>query len=186
MRGIDTMTAAFAGRPSDACEADEAAFAAAADDLATRLTNLADELVTILVPERVGYGHGRPGGLVKQKSPAGFVVAEGWRTQMVLSDGRLWEYSRNGGFPAPRYFDPRTDYVRFVGGRSFFGGQSFRFLGAELGCYAFGLLGGQEPGLGALCSGGKLRYVSPDEAFADIAAAVVARSKGRRRPRGGR
>lgn len=180
----DDMPAKHAKRTEleDTATVAEAA-AAAADDLADRLEALARQLASEVNPSRVRYGRGHLGGVLKRRSPAGFVIDAG-NVQMLLPDGRLWSYSDRDAarYPAGRYFDVRADHANFSRGRSFFGGQGFIFLGAVVGSYTFGLVdpAGGCPHPGALSAisgeGGSLRYVDPDEAFIDIVKAILARA----------
>lgn len=102
--------------------------------------------------------------------------------QILLPDGRLWSYSRSDSarYPNGRYFDVRTDHGTFAGGRSFFGGRGFTFLGAVLGKYTFGMAepAGDEEGPGVLCAlcgdGGSIHYVDAAAAFTDIAESIAA------------
>jgi hypothetical protein len=160
------------------------AAAAAAEDLADRLKELAGQLGAKMRPQRVQFGRGRLGGPLKRRSPKGFVLYS-VNLQLLLPDGQLWSYSRSDAvrFPAGRFFDVRTDYANFARGRSFFGGTGFTFLGAVLGRYTFGLVdrdGGEPGGLCAICTEGQwIRYVEVTEALADIAGRVAPRDHAR-------
>ncbi len=156
--------------------------AAAAEDLADRLKELACQLGERVPPQRVQFGRGRLGGPLKRRSPKGFVL-DAVNLQILLPDGRLWSYSRSDAtrYPGGRYFDVRTDHVTFARGRSFFGGTGFTFLGAVLGKYTFGLADEDthEPrgrGLCAICTEGQsIRYVEVTTALDDIAGRVAPR-----------
>ncbi len=162
------------------------AAAAAAEDLADRLKELAGQLGPKVRPQRVQFGRGRLGGPLKRRSPKGFVL-DSVNLQMLLPDGQLWSYSRSDAmrYPAGRFFDVRTDYANFARGRSFFGGTGFTFLGAVLGKYTFGLADkdAHEPcggGLCAICTEGQsIRYVEVTEALTDIAGRVAPRNPAR-------
>ena len=175
---VDQAPGKSSADPADAGEADAHAQAieAAAEELAAGLKTLADRLATHITPQRVRYGPGRLGNALRRRSPEGFVIDTA-NLQVLLPDGRLWSYSRSDAerYPAGRYFDVRTDYRRFAGGHSHFGGTGFTFLGAVLGTYTFGLADrdgraeGTE-GLCALCGEGRsIHYVDTATAFADIA-----------------
>jgi hypothetical protein len=153
----------------------EAAIQSAADELADRLTYLADQLGTSHHAKRVPFGHGRLGNSFRRRSPQGYVVDPA-NLQMVLPDGRLWSYSRSDAqrFPTGRTYDARTDHLGFGGGRSFPCGTEFTFLGAVIGKYTFGFADGRDEssprGLSAIISEGRaVRYVDAEEAFADLA-----------------
>lgn len=173
-------TGAAEGAVSDKSELRAQAVAAAADELAERLKELATQLGSAVRPRRVQFGKGRFAGSLKRKSPEGFVL-DAVNLQMLLPDGRLWSYSRSDAvrYPAGRYFDIRADHTNFARGRSFFGGTGFIFLGAVLGKYTFGLADQAGPAAeaGALCAicteGKSIRYVDVTKALADIAGSVV-------------
>ena len=177
-------TGAAEGAVSDESGLREQAVAAAADELADRLKELAAQLGSALRPRRVQFGKGRFGGSLKRRSPEGFVL-DTVNLQMLLPDGRLWSYSRSDAtrYPAGRYFDIRADHANFARGRSFFGGTGFTFLGAVLGKYTFGLADGdgRDRAAGALCAicteGKSIRYVDVTKALADIADSVVPRGQ---------
>lgn len=170
------------GRPGAEADARAPAVAAAAEELADRLKELATRLGSTLRPRRVQFGKGRLGGSLKRKSPEGFVL-DSTNLQMLLPDGRLWSYSRSDTirYPAGRYFDVRSDHASFARGRSFFGGTGFTFLGAVVGKYTFGLAdhGSHDRASGTLCAicteGKSIRYVDVTEALSDVADGVVAR-----------
>lgn len=154
----------------------QAAIQAAADELADRLKQLADQLAKgHHHTKRLPYGHGRLGNSLRRRSPEGYVV-DPVNLQILLPDGRLWSYSRSDAqrFPSGRTYDARTDHVGFGGGRSFPCGTEFIFLGAVVGKYTFGFADGADEsaphGLCALVSEGRaVRYVDAEEAFADLA-----------------
>lgn len=159
---------------------------AAADELADRLQELADQMSARHKPRRIHFGRGRLGGSFRRRSPAGFVV-DPVNLEILLPNGRLWSYTRSDSqrFPAGRYYDPRTDYAEYAGGRSFPGGTEFTFLGAVIGKYTFGFADGQDPtsphGLCAIVSEGRaVRYVGIDEAIADIADTIRAAPRAER------
>ena len=93
----------------------------AADDMADRLSGLADRLGTALRPQRMPFGKGRLAGALRRRSPAGFVL-DAVNLQMLLTDGRLWSYSRSSslGAPAGTYFDVRAHHSRFAASPRFF------------------------------------------------------------------
>lgn len=164
-----------------------AAIRAAAAELGARLKELADTLATRQKPERVRYGRGRIGNNFKRLSPEGFVL-DPVALQMLLPDGRLWNYSRSDSarFPTGRYYDAATDYVQFAGNRTFPGGREFVFLGAVLSRYTFGLAGDAgNHSVAELCAisgeGSSVRYVTADEAFAVITDSVPTPASGVRR-----
>lgn len=151
------------------------AIRSAANELAERLKNLADQLSTSHHAKRVQFGRGRLPHSLRRRSPEGYVL-DAVNLQMLLPDGRLWSYSRSDAqrFPTGRTYDAGTDYVSFGGGRSFPCGTEFIFLGAVLDKYTFGFADGRDEssprGLCALVSEGRtVRYVGADEAFADLA-----------------
>ncbi len=159
-----------------------AAIQRAADELADRLQELADDLSVRGKTRRVRYGRGRVGHSLKRQSPEGFVI-DPVNLAMLLPDGRLWTYSRSDAtrFPAGRCYDPRTDHSQFSGNRTFPDGREFVFLGAVLGGYTFGVAGGRgngghadsSPSLCAIVGEGRsVRFVSAVEACAAIAESV--------------
>lgn len=137
--------------------------AAAAHELDRRLKELAETLAASGRPKRISYGR----GLIKHRSPSGFLVDTANR-QMLLPDGRLWSYtSSDVGHPSGRYVDVAADYQNFVHSRISLKGTTFAFLGATLGRYTFGLAGGK---LSAIAGEGtSLRVVDADEAFTGLA-----------------
>jgi hypothetical protein len=151
----------------------EAAVRRAAAELAVRLKKLAGTLTKRQAPTRVRYGRGRLGNSLRRQSPEGFVLDP--NLQMLLPDGRLWTYSHSDSsrFPAGRYYDAASDYIKYAGTRTFPGGREFVFLGAVLGKFTFGFGGAtqaQSPGLCAIYGSGRaVRYAAADEAFATIA-----------------
>ena len=81
------------------------AAAAAAEDLADRLKELAGQLGPKVRPQRVQFGRGRLGGPLKRRSPKGFVL-DSVNLQMLLPDGQLWSYSRSDAMRYPGTVDP--------------------------------------------------------------------------------
>jgi len=156
----------------------------AADDMADRLSGLADRLGTALRPQRMPFGKGRLAGALRRRSPAGFVL-DAVNLQMLLTDGRLWSYSRSSslGAPAGTFFDVRAHHSRFAASRGFFAGRQFTFLGLVMGTYTFGLV--DRPGgdqgtweLCALCTEGQsITYVTVDDALSDIGDRVIRRGQ---------
>ena len=151
----------------------------AAADLAIWLQKLADQLALTLTPQQVQYGQGRLGKAMKRRSPEGFVLDPG-NLQMLLPDGRLWKYSRSDSqrFPTGRFYDARLNHPEYAGGRTSPGGTEFCFLGAVIGRYTFGYAerdtGSAPGGLWAIANeAGSVRFVPPDEAFAEIADAAL-------------
>jgi hypothetical protein len=149
---------------------------AAADELAVRLKKAADELAgTGLRPRRVPFGRGHAGGLIKPRSPRGFVL-DAVAPQLLLPDGRLWYYHsrlRADGI----YFDARVDHERSEHGSIPVDDERFSFLGAVVHSYNFGYKhgDGDDPSggfeLGALIGkGGSAQFVDAAEAFAEIVA----------------
>ena len=156
----------------------------AAADLAIWLKKLADHLGTTLTPQQVQFGQGRLGNAFKRRSPEGFILDSG-TLHMLLPDGRLWRFSRSDAqrYPDGRFYDARAHHADYAGGRTFPGGTEFIFLGAVIGKYTFGYAERQtETGLGGLWAiaseAGSVRYVTPKEAFDDIAAGVQRRDAG--------
>jgi len=147
---------------------------AAADELATRLKKLADELVGMgLRPKRVAFGRGHVGGLIRLRSPKGLVL-DAVAPQLLLPDGRLW-YFHSRLDPEGIYFDARADHARSEHGSIPVDDARFSFLGAVVHSYNFGYKhrdessGGFE--LGAVIGkGGATRFVDADEALAEIIA----------------
>ena len=144
---------------------------AAADNLAGRLTGLADSLASAgLRPRRVWFGR----EYLKRRSPVGFLL-DSVGPQLLLRDGRLWHYHSRGN-PQGRYFDARTDHADCMHGPLALGDGRFAFLGAVIHKYSFGYLhpDGVDPcpedvELCALSGkGNSPRFVAADEAFADI------------------
>lgn len=156
------------------------ALQAAAAELAIRLKGIADEVARAVRPQRVRYGH----GLIKRRSPAGFVVSSSDR-QLLLPDGRLWTYGSYDTGSGGHFFDARVDYTKFSGGRMTIRGVQFVFLGVVLGAYTFGVAFHSRvldrPGPGTLAAitgeGGSVRFVDPDVALADIAGRLSARQE---------
>ncbi len=149
--------------------------AAAAEELADLLKELAAQCGSRLRPKQVRFGS-RLGRWLKRRSPKGFVL-DSSNLQMLLPDGRLWSYNCSDAmrYRAGRYFDVRTDYANFARSSSFFGGTRFTFLGVVLGSYTFGLADqyGRHSGparLSAICTEGKsIRYMDAAEALTAIA-----------------
>ncbi len=148
---------------------DAKALAAAAEELAGRLTKLAETLAASGRPKKISYGR----GFFKHRSPSGFVV-DGANRQLLLPDGRLWSYtSSDVGHPSGRIVDVRADYQNFVHSRISLKGTGFAFLGATLGRYTFGFADGK---LSAIVGdGSSLRVVGADEAFAALAVQLAKR-----------
>lgn len=154
---------------------------AAAAELARRLEELARTLSAAGSPRRVKYG----GGPFKRRSPAGFIAASG-DLQLLLPDGRLWNYSKYFTGPTGRYFDAKTDFGNFIHSRLQFGGASFVFLGANLAGYSFGAVfrEGEQSGdapavLGAVASDGESPHlIDAGEAFADLSEKLQVRRRG--------
>lgn len=160
----------------------------AAEDLANRLKALADTLAAEVKPRRLSYGPGRVGRYIRRQSPEGYVL-DPVSAKVLMADGRLWTYSRGSSarFPQGRLFDARVDYPEFAGARSFPGGREFTFLGVKVGKYSFGWAAPDE-GSGESDSGDSdsgclqaiygeglsVHWLTADEAFADIAASVIA------------
>jgi len=141
---------------------------AAADELAARLKELADKLAaTGKRPKRVPYGRDRVGGVMKRRSPRGFVL-DPVAPHLLLPDGRLWHYHSRRS-PEGIYYDARVDHGRSMHGPIPLADERFSFLGAVVDKYSFGYLhGGGE--LGAIAAKGDLpHWVCAAEAFAEIA-----------------
>ena len=148
---------------------------AAADDLGRRLKKAADELAgSGLRPKRVPYGRGHAGGLIKPRSPRGFVL-DAVAPQLLLPDGRLWYYHSRLR-PEGIYFDARTDHERSQHGSIPLDDARFSFLGAVVHSYNFGYKHDEDESsgefeLGALIGkGGSARFVDAAEALAEIVA----------------
>jgi hypothetical protein len=143
---------------------------AAADDLALRLERAADHLAASgMRPKRVSYGRLEATGLIKRRSPKGFVL-DPVGPQLLLPDGRLWHYHTRRG-PDGIYYDARVDHARAMHGPIPLGGARFSFLGAVLGKYNFGYRhhGGGVYELGAIIgTGGSPRFVDADDALSDV------------------
>lgn len=146
-----------------AAQPDARALAAAAEELARRLKELADTLAKSGRPKKISYGR----GLIKHRSPSGF-VADAAERQMLLRDGRLWSYtSSDVGHPSGRIVDVKADYRNFVHSRITLKGTTFAFLGATLGRYTFGFADGK---LSAIVGeGASLRVVDGAQAFTALA-----------------
>ncbi len=162
----------------DQDEARRAGIRNAADELATRLATLADTLAATRKPTRLPYGPGRLGNHLRRLSPEGFVLDPSG-PQVLMSDGRLWAYSRSDSArqPAGRFYDARVDYAAYSGSRTFPGGTEFVFLGAVLGKYTFGFAArNADDTPGGLCAiygdGRSVRQVTADQAFSAIAEAA--------------
>lgn len=145
---------------------------AAADELATLLKKTAGELAgSGHRPKRVPYGRGVVGGLVKPRSPRGFVL-DAAAPQLLLPDGRLW-YFHSRLNPDGIYYDAGVDHTRSQHGSIPLGDERFSFLGAVVNSYNFGYKhrdessGGYE--LGALIGkAGSTHFVDATQALADI------------------
>ena len=145
---------------------------AAADELATRLKKVADELAgNGRGTKRVSYGRGHVSGLIKPRSPRGFVL-DAVAPQMLLPDGRLWHFHSRMN-PDGIYYDARVDHSRSNHGSIPLGDARFSFLGAVVNSYNFGYKhaedgsGGFE--LGALIGkGGSAHFVDAADALAEI------------------
>ncbi len=146
---------------------------AAADELFARLRKLADELAgSGLKPKRLPYGRGHVGGLVKPRSPSGFVL-DAAAPQILLPDGRLW-YFHSRLNPEGIFYYARVDHARSQHGSIPLGDDRFSFLGAVIKSYNFGYKhrddspdGGFE--LGALIAKtGSTHFVDAADALADI------------------
>lgn len=148
----------------------------AADELSSRLKKTADELAgTGLRPKRVSYGPGHIGGLVKPRTPKGFVLDAG-APQMLLPDGRLWIFHSRLN-PEGTYYDARVDHARSQHGSIPLGDARFSFLGAVSHSYNFGYKHDDSSAafeLGALIGKkGSARFVDVTEALADIVSRCV-------------
>jgi len=150
----------------------------AANELADRLKGLADTFAANgLKPKRVAYGPSRAAGLLRQRSPRGFLLSStGSRLVMLLPDGQLWHYHERRNIEGILY-DARTDHARSMHGSIPFDGGRFSYLGAVISKYHFGYLEGEELAgagktyeLGAVVGreGSAARYLKADEAFAAI------------------
>lgn len=145
---------------------------AAGEQLADRLKELAETLAAAGVRAgRVWFGR----GYLKRRSPVGFVL-DSIGPQLLLPDGRLWEYHSRGN-PRGRYFDARVDHGDCIHSPLSLGDGRFVFLGAVVHKYSFGYLHhdnvDQSPNPVALraISGrsNSPRFVDATEAFTDIA-----------------
>lgn len=141
---------------------------AAADELADRLKELADQLsANGMRAKRVWFGRER----IKRRSPAGFLL-DSFGPQLLLPDGRLWHYHSRGN-PDGRYFDARIDHVRSMHSPIPLGEARFAFLGAAVHKYSFGYKHHDGDHGAELCAiSGKTdppSYVTATDAFADIA-----------------
>lgn len=146
-----------------AAQPDTRALEAAADELARRLKDLADTLSKSGRAKKISYGR----GLIKHRSPSGFVINAADR-QMLLPDGRLWSYtSSDAGHPSGVYLDVRADYQKFVNSRITLKGTAFAFLGATLGRYTFGFADGKLSAI--IGEGTSLRVIDGAEAFTALA-----------------
>ena len=149
---------------------------AAADELAARLTKTADELAGSGVrPKRVPYGRGRAGGLIKPRSPRGFVL-DALAPQLLLPDGRLWYYHSRLS-PEGIYYDAPVDHVRSQHGSIPMADERFSFLGAVVLKYSFGYRHRDDSSgwyeVGALdAKGGLTTFVDAQQALADIVGAM--------------
>lgn len=148
---------------------------AAADELALRLKKVADELAGGgLRPKRVPYGRGRANGLIKPRSPKGFVL-DATAPQLLLPDGRLWHFHSRLN-PEGIYYDASVDHVRSQHGSIPLGGDRFSFLGAVINKYNFGYRYSEEGDraeegyqLGAIISrAGSPEFVDVTEALSQI------------------
>ena len=155
---------------------------AAADELGARLEKVADELAgTGLRPKRVPFGRGHAGGLIRPRSPRGFVL-DAVAPQLMLPDGRLWYY-HSRRCPEGIYFDARVDHERSRHGSVPIDDARFSFLGAVVHSHNFGYRHGDESSggfeLGAVISkgGSAPRFVDATEALAEIVASLRACAK---------
>lgn len=144
---------------------------AAADELALRLKKAADELAgSGLRAKRVPYGRGRAGGLIRPRSPKGFVLNAA-EPQLLLPDGRLWIFHSRLD-PAGIFYDAAVDHERSRHGSIPFGDAQFSYLGAVVQSYSFGYLHGDDSSefeLGAIIGkAGETRFVGAGEAIAGI------------------
>jgi hypothetical protein len=152
---------------------------AAADELAGLLSEVADKLsATGRRPKRVFYGGGANAGLIKRRSPKGFVL-EPSAPQLLLPDGRLWYYHTRLS-PEGIYYDARVDHTRSMHGSIPLAGDRFSFLGAVVHKFNFGYRHSDDTShsdesadfayeLGAIIGkGGSPEYVDASDAFAEI------------------
>ncbi len=150
----------------------------AADELANHLKNVADGLAASgMRAKRIAYGPAFAAGLGKRRSPKGFLLhSSGPRLQMLLPDGRLWQYHERRNVEGI-YFDARIDHARAMHGAIPLAAGRFSFLGAVVGKYHFGYLenedGAESPKrfeLGAIVGqgGASPQYVPANEAFDGI------------------
>lgn len=144
---------------------------AAADELGRLLKKAADELAARGVrPKRVPYGRGQLSGLIKPRSPKGFVL-DSAAPQLLLPDGRLWFFHSRLN-PEGIYYDAPVDHTRSEHGSIPIGGGRFSFLGAVVQSYNFGYLhdeSGQGFELGALIGkAGQTKFVDASQALTDI------------------
>ena len=150
----------------------------AAEELAILLKDLADTLAENgLKPKQAAYGPGRAAGLLRQRSPRGYLLdTSGPRLFMLLPDGRIWRYHERRSIEGIVY-DARTDHARSGHGSIPFGGGRFSFLGAVIGKYHFGYLqdadlasAGRAYELGAVVGrgGNEAHFLKADEALAAI------------------
>ena len=154
---------------------------AAADELANRLKKAADDLAAGGVrTERLTYGRGRAGRLIRPHSPRGFVL-DSSGPQILLPDGRLWVYHRRRTAEG-LYYDARVDHERSRHGSIPCGDARFSFLGAVVQKYSFGYRhsGDSTTGfeLGAMSGQvGSTQFVAADEALADIVDTLIDAAK---------
>lgn len=149
---------------------------AAADELAGLLKGVADKLSTTgRRPKRVSYGRGAA-GLIKRRSPKGFVL-EPSAPQLLLTDGRLWQYHTRLS-PEGIYYDASVDHTRSMHGSIPLDSDRFSFLGAVVHKYNFGYRHrDDDPGssyeLGAIIGkGGSPQFVGAADALAEIVKAL--------------
>jgi len=110
---------------------------AAADELAARLKKVADDLAAAGArPDRVPYGRSHSTGLIRPRSPRGFVL-DSTGPQLLLPDGRLWLYHSRRSVEGI-YYDARIDHKRSRHGSIPWGDTRFSFLGAVVRNYSFG------------------------------------------------
>jgi hypothetical protein len=148
---------------------------AAADQLASLLKEVADSLAAGgKRPKRVLFGRGGA-GFINRRSPKGFVL-EPAAPQLLLPDGRLWQYHTRLGIVGT-YYDARVDHIRSMHGSIPMGKARFSFLGAVVHKYNFGYRHGGDWSdsdtadyeLGAIIAkGGSPEYVSAADALAEI------------------
>jgi hypothetical protein len=151
---------------------------AAADELAVRLKNLAAELdARGIRPKRVPYGKGGAAGLIKRRSPKGYVL-DPVAPQLLLPDGRLWHYHSRRTEDGI-YYDASVDHARSDHGSIPLGDGRFSFLGAVVHKYNFGYRhdgnadgsSDELPELGAISGqGGLPQFVDAETALKEIAA----------------